>query len=320
MKILVYGWYHQLNIGDELFTDAFKNLFPDFEFIFRENVSSKHLEGVDAVFFGGGSFLLGKPQITEEALQIIKTKPIFYIGVGVESDIHPIHMELIGLAKLIATRSPEQVDRLKAMNPRVIWIPDLVYSLQDKVENSNKLNRSILILPNISVVPHHLNPNWMHASWGHFKSEFAQFLDILIQEGYKLSFMSMCRGAQVNDDWAAGEIISHMTRRGNYLLKDQPMGIEQVTRDISQYELIITQRFHGIVLSEMVRTPYIALHHHDKLKTTQPNNGDFISYYNCSKQLLIDSFEDTIKMKFDSSLPIESNIFKTLVEEVMSLL
>jgi polysaccharide pyruvyl transferase WcaK-like protein len=320
MKVLVYGWYHQLNIGDELFVDAFRKLFPDFQFTFHEKVSVKNLEGVDAVFFGGGSFLLGKPEITEDALKIIKTKPIFYIGVGVESDIHPLHMELIALAKLIATRSPDQVDRLKSINTNVMWIPDLVYSLQNDVQLSNKLNRSVLVLPNISVVPNHLHPYWMHASWNHFKSEFSQFLDVLVQEGYKLDFLSMCRGHQVNDDWAGGEIISHMTRRGKYLLKDQSMGIGHVTSVISQYSLVITQRFHGIVLAEMTRTPYIALHHHDKLKFTQPRNGYFLSYYSCSKQLLIDSFDQTIKMKFTNALPIESDIYKTLVERVRSLL
>jgi polysaccharide pyruvyl transferase WcaK-like protein len=320
MKVLVYGWYHQLNIGDDLFIDAFRKLFPDFEFVFRDNVKQAHLEGIDAVFIGGGSFLLGKPQITEEALQTIKTKPIFYIGVGVESTIHPIHMELIRLAKLIATRTPKQVDRLREINPNTIWIPDLVYSLQEDVKQSPKLNRSVLVMPNLSVVPDHFNSHWMHASWGHFKSEFSQFLDTLVKEGYKLNFLSMCKADQINDDWAAGEIISHMAHRNSYLLKDQPAGIEQVTAAISKYSLIITQRFHGIVLAEMTKVPYIALYHHDKLKETHPQNGTFLSYYNCSKQLLIDSFDQTMKMKFEASLPIESDIYKTLVERVRSLL
>lgn len=320
MKVLVYGWYHQLNIGDDLFIDAFRNLFPDFDFVFCDNVKATHLDGIDAVFIGGGSFLLGKPQITEEALQIIKTKPIFYIGVGVESTIHPIHMELIRLAKLIATRTPNQVERLKAINPNTMWIPDLVYSLQYSVKQSPKFNRSVLVMPNLSVVPDHINSHWMHASWGHFKSEFAQYLDVLVKEGYKLNFLSMCRANQINDDWAAGEIISHMAHRNNYLIKEQPVGIEQVTSIISQYSLIITQRFHGIVLAEMTKVPYIALYHHDKLKETQPRQGTFLSYYNCSKQLLIDSFDSTIKMKFEALLPIESDIYKTLVERVMGLL
>lgn len=320
MKVLVYGWYHQSNIGDDLFIDAFENLFPDFQFIFRESITAAHLQDVDAVFFGGGSFLLGKPRITDDALQTIKTKPIFYIGVGVESDIHPIHMELLALSKLIAIRSPEQVDRLKEINSSTMWIPDLVYSLQNKVEFSSRKSRSVLILPNISVVPNHSNPYWMHASWSHFKSEFAQFLDFIVQEGYQLKFLSMCKSPQVNDDWAAGEIVSHMSRRNNYLIQNQPTGIVETTKNISQYSMMITQRFHGIVLAEMTKTPYIALYHHDKLKTAKPCNGDFLSYYNCSKQLLIDSFERTINMNFDNALPIESDIYKTLVTRVRSLL
>lgn len=320
MKVLVYGWYHQLNIGDELFKDAFQKLFPDYQFVFRDTVNTKHLEDIDAVFIGGGSFLLGKPQITDEALAVIKTKPIFYLGVGIESDIHPIHMELMGIARLIATRSPDQVDRVKAINPRVMWIPDLVYCLQEDVIISPKMNRSVLVLPNISVVPHNLDPYWMHASWSHFKSEFGQFLDILVRDGHKIDFMSMCRGDKVNDDWPGGEIIGHMARRGKFLLKDQPSGIKEVTELMSKYSLVITQRFHGIVLSELIKVPYIALHHHDKLKYTYPHNGAFMSYYNCSKQQFIDTFDQTIRMNFSDSLPIESDIFKTLVVEVRSLI
>lgn len=320
MKVLVYGWYHQSNIGDELFIDAFKTLFPDFEFLFTNSIAAKHLDGIDAVFIGGGSFLLAQPVISKEALEIIKTKPLFYLGVGVESEIHPTHIDLIKHARLIATRSIDQVDKIKFFNPNTIWIPDLVYALQSKVKISPKKNRSVLVMPNISVVPHHLDPYWKHASWSHFKSEFAQFLDVLVNEGYSINFLSMCHNGKDNDDWPAGEIIGHMTHRNNYILGTVPIGIEPVTELLSKYNLIITQRFHGIVLSEMVRTPYISIHHHDKLKFSYPRSGAFLSYYNSSKQLLVDSFEHTLRMKFNDALPIESDIFETLVQEVRRLL
>lgn len=320
MKVLVYGWYGNANIGDELFIDAFRTLFPDFQFTFVNNIKKQSLEGIDAVFFGGGSFLLARPIITDEALEIIKGKPIFYLGVGVESEIHPTHLDLIKLARLVAIRSLDQVDKIRVFNKNVMWIPDLVYALQSKVKVAPKESRSVLVLPNISVVPHHLDPYWKHASWSHFKSEFAQFLDVLVDEGYKLNFLSMCRNAKDNDDWPAGEIIGHMTHRNKYILNDQLVGAGPVTELFSKCGLVITQRFHGIVLSEIVKTPYIAIHHHDKLKFSYPRNGAFLSYYNSSKQLLIDSFEHTIRMKFGDSLPIESNIFESLCAEVRRLL
>lgn len=318
-KILVYGWYHQLNIGDDLFVQSFKKLFPDYDFTFCDSINTESLKDIDAVFFGGGSFLLERPNITLNALEKLKTLPVFYIGVGVEAEINPVHMDLIKQARLIATRSLSQVDRLKTLNPNAMWIPDLVYCLQDDVVLSPKKSRSVLVMPNISVVPDHLDPYWRHASWSHFKSEFAQFLDALLKEGYSLDFLSMCQGAKDNDDWAAGELIGHMANRNDYILTDKYIGIESVTGLVSRYSLVITQRFHGIILSEMTKTPYIALYHHDKLKTTYPCNGTFVSYYNCSKQIFGDTFNRTIKMKFPQSLPIESNIFEMLSSKVMGL-
>lgn len=319
MKILVYGWYHQLNIGDELFISAFRKLFPDYEFVFENNIKLQDLQDIDAVFFGGGSFLLAAPIITTEALAKIKTMPIFYLGVGVEADIHPVHMTLISLAKMIATRSSDQVDRLKQLNPNVMWIPDLVYSLQSQIQKSEKINRSVLILPNISVVPHHMDPYWKHTSWLHFKSEFAQFLDVLVEGGFKIDFLSMCQGNKDNDDWAASEIIGHMGHRNKLLLDEQPVGIEQVTKLISKYNVVITQRFHGIVLAEMTKTPYMAIHHHDKLKLTKPNSGAFLSYYSSSKQNLFDKFNSTFKLNFSDSLPIEPNIFEAFSQMIIEL-
>lgn len=321
MKVLVYGWYHQSNVGDDLFADAFKHLFPECKFVFCDIISSEELIGIDAVFFGGGSFLLSRPNIDDKALSHLKSKKIFYLGVGVEAEVHPIHLELMKLAKMIVTRSPDQVERLKEINPNSKWIPDLVYSLQSKVAHSPKFKKSVLIMPNISTVPKNSDPYWAHAAWLHFKSEFTQFLDCLIDDGFKLSFFSMCQGIKINDNWAAAELLSPMKKSENkFLLSYQPVGIESVTGLISSYDMVVTQRFHGIVLSEMTRTPYISIYHHDKLKLCQPNEGAFMSYHNISKQSLLDSFNRTMKMKFCKTLPVESTIFETLSREVLTLI
>jgi len=321
MKVLVYGWYHQGNIGDDLFMDAYRHLFPDIDFEFSEKITVEKLKDVDAVFIGGGSFLLDRPNVTSEALQILPTKKVFYLGVGVEADIHPTHQALIAHASLVAIRSPEQVERLKSFNKNVMFAPDLVYSLLPKLSKPPKVNKSVLVMPNISVVPNNSDPHWKHASWAYFKSEFGQFLDWLIEAGYRPQLFSMCRGLNLDDDWAAAELVNSLSKRSrNRISLENPVGIEEVSSFVSKHELVITQRFHGIVLAEMTRTPYIAIHHHDKLKFSYPSEGSFLSYYNSSKSSYISAFDQAIKMKFSSALPIESDIFKTLVEEVRSLL
>jgi polysaccharide pyruvyl transferase WcaK-like protein len=317
----VYGWYHQLNIGDDLFMQAFQKLFPQYHFIFKDTINAQDLQNVDAVFFGGGSFLLDQPRIAKDAYDGLLTKRIFYIGVGVETNVHPTHITLLKRACLIATRSLDQVGRLKALNPNVMWIPDLVYALQDQVQSSEVRDpRAVLIMPNVSVLPQTFDPYWKHMAWQHFKSEFAQFSDWLIENEYQPFFMSLCRATELDDDWVCSEIIGHMAHRNKYYLIDkQTSGIEQTTSLISKFGFIITQRFHGIVLAEMTRTPYISIYHHDKLKVATPGEGKIVSYHNTSKHSLISAFDDMKMMKFSSTLPIESNIFEELVQRVIGL-
>lgn len=321
MRVLVYGWYRQGNIGDDLFIEAFQHLFPDIDFSFTETIGLEQLQNVDAVFFGGGSFLLDRPQISDEALKELKNKKVFYLGIGVESEIHSTHIELMRGARMIATRSPTQIDKLKLFNKNVSHIPDLVYSLQSKVLLSKKKTQSVLIMPNISVVPKRSDPHWRHAAWAYFKSEFTQFMDWLVDNGYHPTLLSMCRGVEVDDDWAAQELIGHMEKRNHsYLFQPNIAGIGAVTSIVSKYNILITQRFHGIVLAEMTRTPYVAIHHHDKLKFSVPNDGTFLSYYNSSKQSFITAFEQTLRLNFASTLPIESTIFETFSKEVTNLI
>lgn len=320
-NILVYGFYHHANIGDLLFVEAFRSLFPGFNFVFVDRIEAKDLQDVAAVFFGGGSFLLDRPYITDDALRLLKTKKIFYLGVGIETNIHPIHLQLMSKALLVATRSPDQVAKLKSINSNSLFAPDLVYCLQNQVVINPKHNNSVLVMTNISVVPRRDDPHWKHAAWNYFKSEFSQFLDWLIDGGYKLRLFSMCRDIQLNDDWASAELISHMSHRdSNHIIQQYPEGIVNITSLLSEYGTIITQRFHGIVLSEMIRVPYVAIHHHDKLKFSQPAEGKFLSYYNSSKHSYIEAFNQARCMNYDAVLPIKSNEYEVLVNRVINLL
>jgi polysaccharide pyruvyl transferase WcaK-like protein len=320
-NIVVYGWYGQENLGDELFKESFKFLFPDYNFTYVTFLTKDILEKNDVVFFGGGSFLYDSVKINNEDLPLLKSKKIFYIGVGVEKDIHPMHVDLMKSAKFIAVRSADQLDAVKQINNNAKFVPDIVYSLQSKVVSSKAKNKSILVIPNISVVPRWNDPQWSHSSWNHFKSEFAQFLDILVEDGYNINFFSMCNNRSLDDGSAASEIINMMSHRNNTCkIYNSPQDLASITQLLSQYQLIITQRFHGIVLSEMARVPYLAIHHHDKLKYSVPHEGKYISYYGTYKQELFDKFNDANNIKYCSAMPIDSNIFEELQQDVVELL
>jgi polysaccharide pyruvyl transferase WcaK-like protein len=298
-KLFIYGWYYHGNSGDELFKSAFSLLFPNYKLIFSD--SFDNIQDASAIIIGGGSFVYSDPKISN--LDLIKSKPIFYLGIGVEKQIHPVHQELMKIAKLIAVRSSYSLEQVKQLNPNVIVIPDLVYSLS-KPTNIRKLQSSILILPNHTLVPQWNDPYWKHQSWSHFKLEFAQFLDDLSKD-HEIHFYPMCENLDSNDAWAAIEIINKMQHKNlTHILSPR---IDNILETFSTYQHIITQRYHGIVLAELLDIPYINIHHHDKLKYAEPCNGNKISYYNLSKDVLHQSF-NLIK----PSLSIDKNIFTQL--------
>lgn len=312
MKILVCGWYGQGNIGDDLFMDAFKHLFPAFDFQFTDHIKLIHLDNIDAVFFGGGSFIGESLKISDDALLEIVKKPILYIGVGSETSIHATHQKLLAIAKLVAVRSDSHLDVVKQLNPNVIVIPDLVYSLP-VTPSAEKVDRSVLFIPNISVVPKWDSPHWKHTAWNYFKSETAQLLDLLVKEKYNIKFLPFCINNKLNDSHAAIEIINQMSWSSGNMVLDKPTDLTSAIDLMSKHQIIITQRFHGTVLAHMAKTSCLTIHHHDKLKNSA---GPKVPYYSSNKNLLLQELKPLLNGKTDAILPIDSNIFVALKERV----
>lgn len=318
-KVLVFGWYNHGNLGDNFFADIFKTLFPNFEFSFVDYIDEKILKDQDAIFLGGGSFLDQTSTINAALLPLLKSKPIFYLGVGSETNISPIHIELLKVAKLIAIRSSEKLEFIKTLNSNVILIPDLIYyqSLITTITPAPK-PKSVLILPNVAVLPQGYEPHWKHMAWEYFKFEFAQFLDSLIESEHQIKFFPMCKENKLSDDWAATEIFSKMRRRKNSFLFEKRTETITDTLDLfAQYETIITQRYHGVVLAEIAKVPYITISHHDKLKNVDKNS---ISFYGFNKQIMEEKFKSVKRKEPFALLPIKTDIFIDIKKKIEALL
>lgn len=310
MQVLVYGFYNSRNIGDRLFKLAFQKLFPEYQFTFTDVLTLELLQKFNIIFFGGGSFLDAPINMKENLFPILLGKKIFYIGVGVETDIHSQHLELMKKATLIASRNSSHfVSSLKGL-----VIPDLVYALETK--NYQRKNKSVLILPNAHLISTNSDKLWKYNAWEYFKSEFSQFIDYLIDEKYNISFLPMCEDKNINDVGAAFEIINRLNKKEYTILSPN---IEEVLQLISTYSIVITQRFHGIVLSEITHTPYISIHHHDKLQYTYPKNGNYISYYNLNKNLLINNFKNINKFELNREIKNKFSELKNKVSQCLDL-
>lgn len=327
-NILVYGWYaNHGNMGDNFFKDIFRALFPDYVFTFTDRLTPALLAGKDAIFFGGGSFLdqVSSASIHQSILPALLQMPLFYIGIGAETEIHPIHQQLIKVAKLIAIRSPVNLDTIQALNKETIVIPDLIYyapEMQKETILPNPVKGSVLILPNIATLPQAHEPHWKHISWEHFKFEFAQFLDHLIEDGYSPTFFPMCLSDKLNDNWAATEILAKMEKRdGKFLQANSDCAkvasLQEAITYFSSFETIITQRYHGIVLAQLAFRPVFTIAHHDKLKNGDANS---MSFYGFTWREAMKQFSSLQVKKDQTSLSINSNIFTELKEKVKALL
>jgi hypothetical protein len=312
MNVLVYGFYNVHNLGDELFKLAFRKLFPKYKLTFVNYITYYHLQNCDAIFFGGGSFLDNPIQI-EVSKEMIESKPILYIGVGLETNIHEDHKRILSKARLIASRNCHR-------SISSIQIPDLVYALND-IKPDNMFDNTLLFLPNSFVLPKNTDCNWKFAAWNYFKSEVSQFLDEMIEDNWRVKFYPMCQSDEVDDTWAATEIISLMKHRARHLLiRDELTELADVIGMFSKRSIILTQRYHGIVLSNLVNRPYVSISHHDKL---EPD----ISYYGLHKKdlhNLVTSKRNTTSyirsfdiLKHEVDKIIQENVCPMLVTETM---
>ena len=301
-RVLVFGYYNKKNAGDDFFVEAFQALFPSTSFIFTDRITSSQLNEVKTVIFGGGSFLDNKLVIDDDALPLLFKKDILYIGVGLETQIDTIHKQLLQQAKLIAVRNKHS-NSLQFSN--IIYIPDLVYALPKLF--TYQPNKNVLILPNFATVPQYDSPQWQYIAWEFFKLEFAQFLDYLIEKGYNINFFGLSQNHKNNDLYAATEIVNKMRRRNDRNIVLDESNYSSVSELFSKFGFVISQKYHGYILAEIINIPYISIYHHDKLKESYFDKGQFISYFGLNKQNLIDSFPPN-----EYALDVDRSLFDEL--------
>jgi len=280
LVFVVNGWYGRRNLGDELMKLALRTVFEPkgVELRFIDHIGVEQLVGVDAVIFGGGSILHADPDVSPEALAAMLARhvPTFYVGVGGESGPSKVHQQLLAIAEPVFFRELD--------------VPDLAYALDPDLSAPAHPPKGVLFVPNVEVVPTHADPHWAHVSWEHFKNETAQCLDRCIDSGTPVSFLLMCNSEQKQDAWPAAELMGRMLRRGPRLWTYTATDLS-TTRLMRHFECVVTQRYHGIILSELAGVPYVSIDHHDKLKLAHPHRGGHLAYHGMRKDELTDAIE-----------------------------
>lgn len=314
--VLVYGWYGRGNAGDELMKRALVGMFRPrgLELSFVDRIGVQQLLDYDkpkgyvgGVIFGGGSILIDAPDVSPEALVLLLTGevPVFYIGVGFETEVHPVHRQLLAVARVVAARERD--------------IPDLAFSLPDTGIGLTDPPRRLLVIPNAETVPTWQDPHWMHVAWERFKDEAAQAFDAMVDDNVSVSFLLMCSNPRLEDAWAAGELMARMRRR------DCVRPVFRLTHDVDALALVrahravLTQRYHGIILSEMAGVPYVSIDHHDKLKNARPSRGLHLPFHGACKDDLIVALNASLGAERMVPHRVPSRVYDDLADAVVGI-
>lgn len=291
VSLAVVGWYNRGNAGDQLMMLALKTLFSglDVSLEFVDRVDDNIIDRHSGVLFGGGSILQGEPDVTPSAFGRVLdgSRPVFYMGIGFDTSVSETHNKLLDVAKVVCTRSP--IASLPArLRNKAKHVPDLVYSLplfqENKVHKQVETPSELLFLTNAECIPTNKHPHWMHVAWSKFVDETSQFLD---ETKMNVSFLTMCKNDAQDDGWAVAHIVSAMSKRSTKIRhihsgEDTSAVVEAFSKEC----IVVTQRYHGIILSEMSGNPYVNLWHHNKLRFAQPMNGEAVAYHGVTKDVL----------------------------------
>jgi len=317
--VLVYGWYGRRNAGDELMRLALDQMLRAHRLVpkFVEGINEFDVEASAGVIFGGGSILQDWPSISPNACTMLfgddhwkPLRPVFYLGVGGETDICDFHQAGISIAPVVAFRELDT--------------PDLAYWHASDVDDVCRYMalkpEGLLVIPNVEVLPSHNDPHWMHASWEHFKNEFAQLLDRAVENGHRVSFLAMCDADKKKDIWAAHELMGRMSRRDRYHVyqpsTSEPLWVAGLMR---AHKVVITQRYHGIILAEMAGVPYVSISHHNKLKLTHPHRGSDVSYFGVQKDPLWDQVDAAMSSHLDPYCPPRS-VYDDVIRRIAAVI
>jgi hypothetical protein len=276
LRVGVLGWIGRGNVGDELLRAAICNQIQAAgaePVPLSGTLTPRTAAGLHGLIIGGGSLLDGPPDIDPSI--DMAYMPLAYVSVGLETSIHHGHHELLKRARLVVHRSSvargDQIKQQLGITDAWVSLPDAVFTLPSfrAVQNSSwASSKRLLVLPNVETVPDHTGPHWSHVGWELFKNEFAQFLDDIVADGWLPEFVGCCLNPYQDDAWPAAEIIGRMRNRRTQFLRGKTLSTLSTvaTATISSYRAVISQRFHGAILSRMANVPCLSIHHHDKLR------------------------------------------------------
>ncbi|WP_421656726.1 polysaccharide pyruvyl transferase family protein [Leptothermofonsia sp. ETS-13] len=248
MKIAVFGYYHQLNYGDDRLGQALVHaLYPHKVVLFPHHEEPPSMDWFDFILIGGGGLVWARTGIWSDITRWLgkSKKPFGVVGLGINelnADLKPDLLWMVEHSKLFIVRD-QKSHQLLDYHPKVKVLPDLTWMIPYPPRAEVPQNDAIAV----SLASRHPQ-GYDPTAWGK-----------LIQN--------------------MGEVVPFPLRFAPYCESDifQKLGFEKVPQEFSikpLYECpyLIGTRFHSVIFALQIGTPFIAILYDDKVRRLLDDN------------------------------------------------
>lgn len=303
MKIFVFGWYGQNNLGDEVFKVCFRQLWPDADLTFGNALPANINSQYGALWVGGGSFL-DQPILNIDNVTI----PILFLGVGVSASLPECNKRALKRAKLVVCRDSKSYDNLPTRE-NAQFASDLVFSRKELTPLHLPQEKQITLILNDFLTPvGGAVPDWRSLSYYWFLQEFSKIMDRYAVQDYKIKLIPMCVNPRFDDRRIAAALQGRSAYPHRYDWVLNPVTELELRTEISKSAFVITQRFHGLVYSILEQRHCLTICTHDKFNSLIADlNITGLDYYGITDTRFRDALDKVTQNPFDYSHYIESS-------------
>ncbi len=192
--------------------------------------------------------------------------------------------------------------------------PDLVYSLQFSAPaQSHSSARRVVV--GINPVPFYDNFYWYSPDpvrYEDYVCKFSSFSEWLDKSGYQVLFFPTQLRADVRTIDDICTALNGSSQSPNFLLRNTIQTFEDLVSEISRADLVVANRYHGILISLMLNKPVLAVAYHEKSRAllTQVGLEEYVVNINNFKT------EDLIERL--KALEINASVIRTKIAASMA--
>jgi polysaccharide pyruvyl transferase WcaK-like protein len=257
-NIPVLGWYHQQNVGDEAFKDVFRAALqaadPSATISFHTPFNALKSPVPEKIILGGGDVI--RPFYLEK---IPRTVKVFALGVGLgyESEIDLLRQANVPLALF---RNLKDVELAHSRQMNAQYCPDLTFFISEpepfrEVSVQSRKTLGVFLSDEISpTFERKESKDYLY--YEYFKWELASILDEL-EEFYNICFVAFSTTESINDHKVSLDIFRRMRARDRVSFVTDPLSMAQALGLVSQFDLVISMKFHGIMFAVNRGVPFV---------------------------------------------------------------